>query len=135
MGRSRYFWVVLCKNHWFHVRKNLFFRHKILLGETDAITPRPAIDQRFKVRCDECGKEYTYKSSEVLRVEQEPPEGFTPHPLFREELALDDANRSTEREPRQEKPPQEGQPQAKALQEESPQKEPPQDEQTRAKGA
>lgn len=112
---SRYFWVVLCKNHWFHVRKNLFFRHKILLGETDAITPRPAIDQRFKVRCDECGKEYTYKPSEVLRVEHEPPEPFTPHPLFREELALDDANRSTEKEP--------------------PQKEPPQDGQTRAKGA
>ena len=82
---SRYFWVVFCRNNWFHVRRNLFFRHKILLGETDAITPRPALGQRFKARCDECGKEYTYKPSEVLRVEQEPPEEFKPHPLFRDE--------------------------------------------------
>jgi hypothetical protein len=82
---NRYFWVVPCKNNWFHVRKNLFFRHKILLGETDGVTPRPAIDQHFRVRCDECGKEYIYKPSEVLRVEQEPAEPFTPHPLFRDE--------------------------------------------------
>ena len=85
---SRYFWVVLCKNHWFHIRKNLYFRHRILLAETDAITPRPAIDccfATFTARCDECGKEYIYKLSEVLRFEQEPPESFTPHPLFRNE--------------------------------------------------
>jgi hypothetical protein len=81
---SRYFWVVPCKNHWFHIRKNLFFRHRILLAETDAITPRPAIDTRFTVRCDQCGKEYLYKPSEVLRSEQEPAESFTPHPLFRD---------------------------------------------------
>jgi len=62
--------------------KNLFFRHKILLAETDAITPRPAIHRRFTVRCDECKREYLYKISQVLRSEQEPPESFTPHPLF-----------------------------------------------------
>ncbi len=55
---SRYCWVVLCKNHWFHVRRNILFRHRIALGETDAVTPRPAIDAHFRVRCDECGKEY-----------------------------------------------------------------------------
>lgn len=22
---SRYFWVVLCKNHWFHVRRGMYF--------------------------------------------------------------------------------------------------------------
>ena len=82
-----YFWVVLCKNHWFHLRQNLFFRHRIPLGETDAVTSRPAIDERFRVRCDECGKEYTYKPSEVRRFEQEVPEPFTPHPLFRDEGA------------------------------------------------
>jgi hypothetical protein len=38
---SRYFWVVHCKNHWFHLRKNLFFRHRIPLAETDAITLLP----------------------------------------------------------------------------------------------
>ena len=82
---SRYFWVVRCKNHWFHMRRNVFFRHKIPLGETDAITPRPAIDRRFRVRCVECHKEYLYKPSEVFRLELEPPEPFTPHPLFRDE--------------------------------------------------
>jgi hypothetical protein len=82
---SRYFWVVHCKNYWFHARKNLFFRHRIALAETDAISSRPAIDSRFRARCDECGKEYLYKPSEVLRFEQEPPESFTPHPLFRDE--------------------------------------------------
>jgi hypothetical protein len=82
---SRYCWVVLCKNHWYHVRKNILFRYRIVLAETDAVTPRPAIDAHFRVRCDECGKEYFYKPSEVLRFEQEPPESFTPHPLFRDE--------------------------------------------------
>lgn len=82
---SRYFWVVPCKNHWYHLRQNLFFRHRIPLAETDAITPRPAIDCRFRVRCDECGKEYTYKPSEVLQSDREPAESFTPHPLFRDE--------------------------------------------------
>ncbi len=80
---SRYFWVVLCKNHWFHVRQNLFFRYRIPLAETDALTPRPNVDRPFRVRCDKCGKEYRYKPAEVLRTDQEPPESFIPHPLFR----------------------------------------------------
>jgi hypothetical protein len=82
---SRYCWVVHCKNHWFHIRKNLFYRHRIPLAETDAVAPRPAIDTRFRARCDECGKEHVYKPSEVLRFEQEPPASFVPHPLFSEE--------------------------------------------------
>jgi hypothetical protein len=82
---SRYFWVVHCKNHWFHARKNLFFRHKIPLAETDSFSSRPAIEGRFRARCDECGKEYVYKPSEVFRYELEPPESLTPHPLFRDE--------------------------------------------------
>jgi hypothetical protein len=80
---SHYCWVVLCKNHWFHLRKNLFFRHRIPLAETDPIAPRPTIDHHFRVRCDECAREYFYKPSEVMRFELELPETFTPHPLFR----------------------------------------------------
>jgi len=34
-----------------------------------------------------CGKEYVYQPSEVLRIERELPEGFIPHPLFRDEQA------------------------------------------------
>jgi hypothetical protein len=82
---SQYCWVVVCKNHWFHRRPNLFHTHRIALGETDAVTPRPKIDRAFFVRCDDCGKEYSYKPSEVLRYEQDLPESFTPHPLFRME--------------------------------------------------
>ena len=82
---SHYCWVVLCKNRWFHARQNIFFRHRIPLAETDAYAPLPAIDQSFKVTCDSCGKEYVYKLSEVRRYEQELPESFTPHPLFRDE--------------------------------------------------
>ena len=82
---STYCWVVICKNTWFHLRKNRFHGHRIPLGVTDAITPRPAIDERFEARCDDCGKEYLYKPSEVVRYEQEPPPSFTPHPLFRDD--------------------------------------------------
>lgn len=82
---SSYCWVVVCKNHWFHRRPNIFHVHRIPLAETDAVTPRPKIDRPFHVRCDDCLKEYAYKPSEVLRYEQEVPESFTPHPLFREE--------------------------------------------------
>ena len=82
---SRYCWLVLCKNHWFHLRHNLVFRHRILLAETDAVASRPPVDRPFKVRCDECGKEYVYKPAEVLKSALEPPASFTPHPLFRDE--------------------------------------------------
>jgi hypothetical protein len=84
---SRYFWVVLCKNHWYHVRKNFLFRHRIPLAETDWFASRPPLDGSFRVRCDECRKEYVYKVSEVLRVEYEPTASFAPHPLFLDEGA------------------------------------------------
>jgi hypothetical protein len=79
---SQYFWVVLCKNHKFHKHQNLFFEHKIPLGETDAIQPPPDLNGGLKVRCDDCGQEYTYKPKDLLRIELELPESFTPHPLF-----------------------------------------------------
>lgn len=31
-----YCWIVICKNSRYHRRQNLFYGHKILLGETDA---------------------------------------------------------------------------------------------------
>jgi len=80
---SHYCWVVLCKNHWFHLRQNIFFRHRIPLSETDPVAPRPSPEGRFSVRCDDCRKEYFYKPSEVLKSELELPDSFTPHPLFR----------------------------------------------------
>lgn len=81
---SNYCWVVICKNHWFHRRRNLFHGHRIPLGETDAVAPRPAIQGRFNVRCDECHEEYPYSPSDLLRYEQEVPELFEAHPLFRD---------------------------------------------------
>ena len=80
---SHYCWVVLCKNHWFHLRQNIFFRHRIPLAETDPVSPRPSLGGRFRVQCDDCRKEYFYKPSEVLKYEQELSDSFTPHPLFR----------------------------------------------------
>lgn len=84
---NRYFWVVLCKYKWFHVRESLslFFRYRIALGETDAVSPCPVVNGSFIARCDRCGKEASYKGSDVLRCELDaPPESFTPHPLFRD---------------------------------------------------
>jgi hypothetical protein len=84
---NRYFWVVLCKYKWFHIRESLslFFRYRIPLGETDAVTPCPVVKGSFIVRCDRCGREASYKVSDVFRFELEAvPESFTPHPLFRE---------------------------------------------------
>jgi hypothetical protein len=86
---SRYCWVVVCKNHWFHLRQNFFYGHKIPLAETDAFAPLPALAHPFAVRYDACGKEYLYKTSDVRRFEQELPPSFTPHPLFREDSARD----------------------------------------------
>jgi PilZ domain len=79
---NNYCWVVTCKNSWFHGRKNLFFKHKIPLAETDAFASPPALNGKFKVSCDECHKEYLYKPSEVMRYDQEIPASFTAHPLF-----------------------------------------------------
>jgi hypothetical protein len=76
-----YHWVVLCKNYFFHMRQNLFFRHRIPLAYTDPFSPVPDVEGPFKVRCDDCGKTYVYKRSNLRRYEGEVPK-FTTHPLF-----------------------------------------------------
>lgn len=84
---NRYFWVVLCKYRWVHIRASgsIFFRYRIALGETDAVTPCPVIGDSFLARCDKCGQEASYRASDLFRFElDERPEAFTPHPLFRE---------------------------------------------------
>ena len=83
---NRYFWVVLCKYRWFHVRESLslFYKYRITLGETDAVSPCPVVSGSFVARCDKCGNEASYKASEVLRFGLDEPESFTPHPLFRD---------------------------------------------------
>jgi hypothetical protein len=81
-GDNSYCWVVMCKNNRFHKRVNLFFKHTIPLGEADVYALLPALEGNFTVRCDECGKEYLYKPSDVLRFDQELAVSFTPHPLF-----------------------------------------------------
>lgn len=77
-----YYWVVICKNHAFHNQQNRFFGHKIPLGETDSFSALPVIDEHFVARCDDCGREYSYKSSEVLRLPLEYRYDLVPHPLF-----------------------------------------------------
>jgi len=77
-----YAWVVTCKNKKFHNRNNIFFGHKIPLGETDAFSPPPALEGAFSVRCDECGQEYSYNAKDLARIELALPAGFTPHPFF-----------------------------------------------------
>lgn len=79
---SPYVWVVVCKNHRFHNRSNVFFGHKIPLGPTDWVSPPPALDGLFDVRCDECGEQYSYKPKELMRIEMDLPEEFSPHPFF-----------------------------------------------------
>lgn len=79
-----YCWVVVCKNHRFHHHPNTFNVHRIPLGITDAYAMRPTTQTSFTARCDECGKECSYKSSEVLRYEMDAPSPFVPHPLFRD---------------------------------------------------
>jgi serine/threonine protein kinase len=79
---SDYCWMVVCKNDLFHRHPNVFNVHRIPLGETDAVSPRPRLDKPFVVRCDECGKEYMYQPSDVLRYEMEVPASFVAHPLF-----------------------------------------------------
>ena len=77
-----YFWVVTCKNHRFHQKENPFYHHHILLGETDPYSSLPMLPERFVVRCDSCGKEYSYERKEVLRAEVQVRDAFTTHPLF-----------------------------------------------------
>jgi serine/threonine protein kinase len=76
-----YSWVVLCKNYFFHMQQNLFFRHRIPLAYTDPYSPVPEIDGPFEVRCDNCGKTYVYKRRDLRRYEGEVPK-FKTHPLF-----------------------------------------------------
>ncbi|MBZ5598532.1 MAG: hypothetical protein LAN83_09425 [Acidobacteriia bacterium] len=80
---SQYCWVVLCKNHRFHNRQNLFSGHRIPLGETDAFMPPPALSGGLQVRCDDCGQQHSYQAKDVLRTQLELPPSFAPHPLFR----------------------------------------------------
>jgi hypothetical protein len=77
-----YYWAVICKSHGFHNQQNRLFGHKILLGETDPYSLLPSLDEQFSVLCRNCGKEHTYKPSDVVRVESEYLDSFTPHPLF-----------------------------------------------------
>ena len=82
---TAYFWVVICKNQRFHHKGNTSYAHQIALGETDPYSPLPipAANDQVRVRCDHCGVEHSYKSTEILRNEIQVPENFTPHPLFR----------------------------------------------------
>lgn len=77
-----YFWVVECKNTHFHKHPNIFYTHRIPLGRTDSVLPRPPIQKPFYVRCNVCGEEFKYEAQEVLRCEMEMPDSFRPHPLF-----------------------------------------------------
>ncbi|HYY72894.1 MAG TPA: protein kinase [Candidatus Bathyarchaeia archaeon] len=90
---SNYCWVVVCRNNWFHRRPNIFNVHRIPLGQTDAVMPRPEIDKPFVARCDECGKKYTYAPSDVLKYEMEVPASFVAHPLFRHSLEPDETDK------------------------------------------
>ncbi|HZQ94412.1 MAG TPA: hypothetical protein VFA67_05335 [Candidatus Sulfotelmatobacter sp.] len=85
MVYTDYFWVVICKNHRFHHKGNTSYAHQIALAETDAYSPLPlpARTEQLKVQCNDCGAEYSYKASEILRNEIAVPESFIPHPLFR----------------------------------------------------
>jgi hypothetical protein len=75
---ASYCWVVICKNTKAHRGMS---GHKIPLAGTDAFESLP-VSQAFKVQCDECGIEHLYEPADVLRLELELPESFTPHPGF-----------------------------------------------------
>ena len=77
-----YYWIVLCKNHHYHLKQSQASGHPILLGETDSVSPPPYLERDFKTRCDDCGKEYSYSPRALLRYETEPPASFVAHPLF-----------------------------------------------------
>lgn len=78
-----YFWVVVCKNQRFHHKANIGYTHKIPLGEAGVYGARPMLPETIKVRCNSCGKEYSYEQEEVMRDEVQIPEAFVPHPLFK----------------------------------------------------
>jgi hypothetical protein len=60
---NEYCWAVTCKNEVFHRERNPFHGHRVLRKNR-----APA--GRFRVRCDECGKEYSYEPADVLSVQQ-----------------------------------------------------------------
>lgn len=78
---KQYYWVVICKNGRFHAKHNALFGHTIRLAETDAYSGPPTLSVSFAVRCEECGKEYSYRPVDVMRFEMCPIE-IAPHPLF-----------------------------------------------------
>ena len=80
---SDYIWIVLCKNRRFHHKDNTGYEHRIPLGQTDAFSSPPLLPDMIEVRCDSCGKAYSYKRIEILRGEVQVPESFVPHPLFK----------------------------------------------------
>jgi hypothetical protein len=77
-----YCWVVVCKNHKFHNRQNIYSGHKIPLGETDEFAPPPKLDFGFTVRCDECEAEHSYQAADLMRFQMQLAADFKPHPLF-----------------------------------------------------
>jgi len=80
---KQYYWIVICKNHRFHAKQNKFFGHPIPLAETDFYSDMPSLENPFRVQCDECGKDYTYRPSDVMRFEMYPAELIVTHRLFR----------------------------------------------------
>ena len=79
METHRYYWVVTCKNIEFHGDQNPFALRRIALAETDEPAPHPSAIGRFSVRCDECGREYSYEAQDILKWIGKPTV-FTPHP-------------------------------------------------------
>jgi uncharacterized lipoprotein YbaY len=88
---TAYFWVVICKNHRFHHKGNTSYAHQIALAETDPYSPLPIppSTEHVRIRCNDCGAEHSYKSTEILRNEIAVPENFTPHPLFQDASLAD----------------------------------------------
>ena len=80
---KQYYWIVICKNRRYHIRRNILFGHPIPLAETDFYSAMPPLEGRFSGQCDECGEDYTYSPSEVMRFEMYPPEVVVTHKLFR----------------------------------------------------
>ncbi len=80
-----YFWVVICKNQRFHHKGNTSYAHQIALAETDAYSPLPVQPTigYLNVRCNQCGADYSYKVSEIMRNEMAVPSDFVTHPVFR----------------------------------------------------
>src|SRR5258706_5814425 len=79
-GPSDYIWVVICKNHEFHSKKNSFSGYKIPLGETDAFENPPDIGRELKVRCDGCGQDNTHKPDDSRRLHMQVAANFKAHP-------------------------------------------------------